>query len=438
MPPRINFKLICATALSFALINSVNIPQPNPNLAKWSNTNNEAFARSSGGRSSGGSFRSSPSRSSGSSRSSNGSSSSTRSSSPSHSNSSGSSSSTQKSAPANSSNTTTGATGGRAVGGTLEKPPSSPNSAPSPSTPSHSAPSTTQPKPVQVVPHSTVNRHSGSHSKRRILFFDIDIENDDDDDFNRNQTLTNGVNNPNSGVSTASASSPGTFWLIFVLGGIVLLLICGSIVIFVFSNIHKREKSVANKERDNDIVTVSKLQVALLAYTQGLQSTLSELTRNIDPETSDGLLELLQESALILLKNADNWSHVLASSQSLKIDRAETLFNQISIQERSKFTRETLTNIKGKVKEKQPDISYVKQELCSYIVVTLLVGTADDNPLFKEVRSVESLKDALEKVASVRSDYLMKVELLWSPQEEGNSLSYDELLTEYTNMIQIS
>ncbi len=324
------------------------------------------------------------------------------------------------------------------MGGTLEKPPSSPNSAPSPSTPSHSAPSTTQPKPVQVVPHSTVNRHSGSHSKRRILFFDIDIENDDDDDFNRNQTLTNGVNNPNSGVSTASASSPGTFWLIFVLGGIVLLLICGSIVIFVFSNIHKREKSVANKERDNDIVTVSKLQVALLAYTQGLQSTLSELTRNIDPETSDGLLELLQESALILLKNADNWSHVLASSQSLKIDRAETLFNQISIQERSKFTRETLTNIKGKVKEKQPDISYVKQELCSYIVVTLLVGTADDNPLFKEVRSVESLKDALEKVASVRSDYLMKVELLWSPQEEGNSLSYDELLTEYTNMIQIS
>ncbi len=423
MLSQINFKFLSATLLSFALINSVNIPQPNQNLTKWSTTSNEALGRSSGGRSSGGSFRSSPSRSSSSSRSSGSSSSSTKSTSPSHSNSSGSSTSTQHSAPANShpSNTTTGATGGRAVGGNLEKT----------ITP---APSTTQTKPVPIAPHSTVNYNS-SHNSRRILFFDIDIENDDDN-FNRNQTVSNGGNN--SGVSSASNQPPGSFWIVFVWGGLALLLICGGIVVFVFSTVNKRQGSMVNKERDNDIITVSKLQVALLAHTQGLQSQLSDLTRNVNTEISEGLLELLQESALVLLRNADNWSHVLATSQTSNIDKAEALFNEISIQERGKFTMETLTNVKGTIKEKIPTISEGKEDVGLYIVVTLLVGTADDKPLFKEVRTVESLKNALEKVASVRSDYVRKVELLWSPQEEGNSLTYDELLTEYTNMIQIA
>jgi uncharacterized membrane protein len=50
----------------------------------------------------------------------------------------------------------------------------------------------------------------------------------------------------------------------------------------------------------------------------------------------------------------------------------------------------------------------------------------------------ETLKEALEKVASVRPDYLMTFELLWSPQVEADSLTYDELLTEYTDMLQIA
>ena len=72
-----------------------------------------------------------------------------------------------------------------------------------------------------------------------------------------------------------------------------------------------------------------------------------------------------------------------------------------------------------------------------YIVVTLVVGTADDKPLFGDVRSVETLKEALERLGSMPSDYLMVFELLWSPQAEEDSLSYDDLLTHYTDMIQI-
>lgn len=194
-----------------------------------------------------------------------------------------------------------------------------------------------------------------------------------------------------------------------------------------------------NHELENDRVTVSKLQVALMAQTtKGLQSQLSDLTLKVDTDTPEGLSELLQESALILLRNSENWSHVLASSQSVKLDEAEAKFNQLSLQERSKFSAETLTNVKGKVSQKDAVIPGLEEDPAAYIVVTLLVGTADDKPLFKDVRSIETLKEALQRVASVPPDYLLTFELLWSPQVEEDSLTYDELLTEYTDMVQIA
>ncbi|MGB5961878.1 MAG: DUF1517 domain-containing protein [Coleofasciculaceae cyanobacterium] len=193
-----------------------------------------------------------------------------------------------------------------------------------------------------------------------------------------------------------------------------------------------------NKELNNNIVTVSKLQVALFSQTEGLQSQLSELTLRVDTSTPEGLFELLQESALVLLRNSENWSHVQASSETLSIEKADSVFNQLSLQERSKFNAETLTNVQGAVKQKEVVVPGLEEDPAAYIVVTLLVGTADDKPLFEEVRSIETLKKALERVASVPPDYLMTFEVLWSPQVEEDSLTYDELLTEYTDMVQIA
>ena len=236
----------------------------------------------------------------------------------------------------------------------------------------------------------------------------------------------------------------GIFPMLLILG------MFGLIALFVISNRLQSYRSYSNDsyfasglttqstEQDNNTVTVSKLQVALLAQTKGLQSELSQLTLSVNTDTPEGLLELLQESALTLLRNSENWSHALAKSQSIYIDKAEPIFNQLSLQERSKFSAETLTNVKGAVKQKEAVIPGLEEDPGAYIVVTLLVGTANDKPLFKDVRSIEELKDALERVASVPADYLMKFELLWSPQVEADSLTYDELLTEYTDMVQIA
>ena len=196
--------------------------------------------------------------------------------------------------------------------------------------------------------------------------------------------------------------------------------------------------NTGNRELDNNIVTISKIQVGLLAQARAIQTQLSQLSLNIDTDTPEGLSELLQESALALLRTPENWTHVSATSKTVRSrDEAEAIFNKFSIEERGKFSGETLTNVNGKVRQIQTD-SNSDSEPGSYIVVTLLIGTEDDRPLFGNVYSTNELKQALERIAATPPEYLSKFELLWTPQVETESLTYDEMLSEYASLMQIA
>jgi uncharacterized membrane protein len=47
------------------------------------------------------------------------------------------------------------------------------------------------------------------------------------------------------------------------------------------------------------------------------------------------------------------------------------------------------------------------------------------------------LKIALEKSAATPAESLLIFELIWSPQEETDSLTSDELLSSYPDLIQV-
>ncbi len=259
---------------------------------------------------------------------------------------------------------------------------------------------------------------------------------DDRSRSNRNYN-TSTSNNPSTPLTGAAA------WIVITIGIIILLspfLVLGYgiflLVQFLVRFVRNRNNSKAERQRDNDRVTITKLQIAFLSTEPELQKKLSELTANADTETDRGLFQLLQESVLILLRNSQYWSHVLSSSESIHINEAESNFEKISLAERSKFSSETLSNVNGEIKVKD-EFVISEDEFSDYVVVTLIIGTADDRPLFDKINTTEELQASLEKIALMREDYLMKFELLWSPQTEKESLTYDELLTEYTDMIKI-
>ena len=356
----------CAIAVGTLLASTITLhPSTNTTNARLT-FDAEASARSSGGRSGGGSFRSSPSRSSGSS------------SSPSRS--SGSSSSPSRSSGFDRSPSYQRNYGG---GGTV-----------------------IVPVPVGPGIYNDPYRNDGYRSG-------------------------------SSSSGQASSDDSGLDWIV----GLIFLGVSAAVIfglVFLVVKAVRGSGASGTNERDNDIVTVSKIQVALLAVARDIQSELTALSLEVDTDTPEGLLQLVQEASLALLRMPENWSHVLADSQTVKSrEEAEALFQKSSIAERSKFSVETLTNVGGRVNKRDGFKPNPDEDPAAYIVVTLLVGTTHDRKLFEQVRTEAELTSALEQLASLPSDYLMAFELLWSPQESSDSLTYDELLTEYTEMVQL-
>jgi uncharacterized protein YjbI with pentapeptide repeats len=191
-------------------------------------------------------------------------------------------------------------------------------------------------------------------------------------------------------------------------------------------------------EMTSNVTTVSRLQVALQSQASQIQSRLTETALQSTTTEQEGLFELLQQTAGLLLENADFWTHVLASSQTVDgREEAEILFNRFSMQERAKFSAETLTNINGAV-TLQPSEPPRSDENPAYIVVTLLLGTADDEPLFNEIYSASLLRDVLEDIALMRPRFLLAFELLWTPEDSADSLTESDLAAEYADLVPIA
>lgn len=206
----------------------------------------------------------------------------------------------------------------------------------------------------------------------------------------------------------------------------------------------RTRESREETELKNRQVTISKLHIALTAEAIAISKQLSQLTLSIDTNTQQGLVELLQESIIILLRNSEHWTHISSRSFPIKMDKAEAAFNRFSIAQRSKFSCETVSNVSGKIRdytdETKNESHYKKSDnlnLPAYVVVTILIGSAGEEPLFHRIHSCEELKLTLEKLAVISEDDLMKLEVLWTPQSEDQPLTNDEFILEHPDMIQL-
>jgi uncharacterized membrane protein len=233
-------------------------------------------------------------------------------------------------------------------------------------------------------------------------------------------------------VSASTATNSNGFWKF-----LFFLLVVGGGLFLVWYLLSKRggRSSVSSSALSNDTVTVTKLQIALLAEARDLQLQLTDLSIQADLDTPEGLSEFLQETAIALLRKPEYWSYVQSSSQTVKSrDEATRMFEQLSISERRKYGVETLSRTNGRVRERSISVDPDRKP-AEYIVVTLLVGSEDDRSLFDPIYSAGDLKQALEKLAAIPPNYLTVFELLWSPQSSTDSLGYDQLLTEYAELM---
>lgn len=196
-------------------------------------------------------------------------------------------------------------------------------------------------------------------------------------------------------------------------------------------------------------ISVSKVQVGLLSSARGLQADLDRLAKTADTGSKEGLTEALQETTLALLRHPEYWVYGGTQSAQYRLEAAEAQFNRLALAERSKFSEETLSNVNRQLRQVGSTPAALAtadmgeqvateqlaeiQPQGEYIVVTLLAATLGklDLPV---VNSTEDLRRALSQMGSVSSDRLLALEILWTPQVEGQTLSSDELLAEYADL----
>ncbi|MEL6551867.1 MAG: DUF1517 domain-containing protein [Cyanobacteria bacterium J06621_11] len=194
----------------------------------------------------------------------------------------------------------------------------------------------------------------------------------------------------------------------------------------------------------NPVVSVARLQVGLLAQARGLQAELNTLAKTADTGTSAGLTKVLQETTLSLLRHPEYWAYADVESDQTRLLAAEQAFNQLAIAERSKFTGETLSNVNAQLSQAKAKAAIGSTgELASadlleapgeYIVATVLVATQGKLNLPASTTSTDDVRKAINQIGAVSSDKLMAVEVLWTPQVSGETLTADELIAEYPNL----
>jgi len=225
--------------------------------------------------------------------------------------------------------------------------------------------------------------------------------------------------------------------VLFVIAALLLYALIRWIIDYI------NEQRQANQSN----VSLLKIQVGLLASARSLQQELSKMALTADTESANGLIEVLHETALALQRHPEYWVYVNSANEQIKLQSAESRFSGLALTERSKLSEESLSNVRGrlladgqapKLVEQSPDAPLVFAEISEYIIVTLLIAAT--NTALREIaalRSTEQLQMALQAIGLVNAQQLLAMEVLWEPQSEDYTLTNDDVISIYPDLIKI-
>ncbi|WP_373528400.1 DUF1517 domain-containing protein [Nostoc sp.] len=231
-------------------------------------------------------------------------------------------------------------------------------------------------------------------------------------------------------------------------GGIFSILIFLAIANFLLQTF-RRVSSGETGEADyssNSPVSVTRLQVGLLAQARELQNELNHIAETADTNTPEGRAEILQEASLALLRHPEYFVYAGGGTQQASLNSAESQFNRLSLAERSKFSEETLSNVNNQLKaalakdalppagELDNPTRLITEGAGEYIIVTLLAATLGKFQIPTAINSVDELRQALRQIGSLPSEKLLAIEVLWTPQAEGDTLTSDDVLANYPDL----
>ncbi|APB33535.1 Putative membrane protein [Gloeomargarita lithophora Alchichica-D10] len=207
-------------------------------------------------------------------------------------------------------------------------------------------------------------------------------------------------------------------------GGLFSVVLLLGVAGFIVQAVQRFQEQRQEQALLNPTVTVAQMQVALLAQARSLQKELDQLAKTSTTDTGRGRVQLVQGLTLALLRHPEYWSYAYTSTEKVPLNQAETEFNRLALRVRAQVQQETLVNATVQT----PSVNLTDAEPGEYLLVTLLVASTTPVKL-PVIQTLTDVKNALTTLGSVGADALLALEILWSPQAQGDTLSQEELVT---------
>lgn len=194
-------------------------------------------------------------------------------------------------------------------------------------------------------------------------------------------------------------------------------------------------------------VSVAEISVALDVPDRdspnSILSALDRLSRTAKTDSRVGLQNLTSQVAIELLRR--KLSIVAASTRAYHFKdehKAQREYNNISIQERGKFQRETVSKYGGvdysdvRIQQSTSEEYSGKATVAVVTIVLLIDGDSTSKQLSSKVNSIRDVEDALSQIAadSKADNCLRGAEILWSPEERDETLTMRDVLADYSSL----
>lgn len=167
-----------------------------------------------------------------------------------------------------------------------------------------------------------------------------------------------------------------------------------------------------------------------------VKAALQQIARNGDPDTDEGLTQMLQEAALVVLRHPERWTYGHLQTHSGSRQEVDAAVGRWSTLARSAFQHQTTSNYQnGDVNtgfQQRKDYTFQKEIGDLYLVVTVMVA-AYDLPQMTD-QTTKGVREALSTIASVTPRQLIRADVAWSPDAVGEFLTEDEAIMRYPQL----
>jgi uncharacterized membrane protein len=171
--------------------------------------------------------------------------------------------------------------------------------------------------------------------------------------------------------------------------------------------------------------TVARLRLATL-YSPQLQASLRHNAEVADTESVRGLADLIDNTAVLLLREQAGWRYGMYEVWMGSLDKAEGQFDAWMTETRSEFV-ETYRHFEGK-EVVQGAYQPRAEPDGRYLLVTLLLAVRGSLPPVATPLRREGVRQALMALASSSPTNTLAAYVAWTPESEGEALTEQDLL----------